>query len=238
VEREAVQEMVLTAVIAEEKTARTSSTRWAKAPDGSRGFAPGHRSTEKHSEEELRSATTELRAEEQRMELAAATAEREQAATEEVEDDEDDLLFEDCVSLPAPDANTLAAIRCLRGMLRPEEIDNARADVLAAQQQLRASIVQAQEAQELELGLEQALGMETVATAELGDGGGTPAPKQGERLAESPPGDEPPSPAVRLRRFQLLEQHYSSGDTTVIERDRLKTHTHTSGVRPTSGTLL
>eukprot|EP01047_Picozoa_sp_COSAG01_P100501 COSAG01_NODE_30347_length_617_cov_3.571429_1_plen_52_part_10 len=52
------------------------------------------------------------------MELAAATAEREQAANEEVEDDEDDLLFEDCVSLPAPDANTLAAIRCLRGMLR------------------------------------------------------------------------------------------------------------------------
>jgi hypothetical protein len=115
---------------------------------------------------------------------------------------------------------------------------HARADVLAARRQLRASIVQAQEAQELELGLEQALGMETVATAELGDGGGTPAPKQGERLAESPPGDELPSPAVRLRRFQLLEQHYSSGDTTVIERDRLKTHTHTSGVRPTSGTLL
>eukprot|EP01047_Picozoa_sp_COSAG01_P111508 COSAG01_NODE_40290_length_465_cov_2.098361_1_plen_28_part_10 len=28
------------------------------------------------------------------------------------------MLFEDCVSLPAPDANTLAAIRCLRGMLR------------------------------------------------------------------------------------------------------------------------
>jgi hypothetical protein len=43
----------LTAVTAEEKT------RWAKAPDGTRGFTPGHRSTEKHSMEELRSATIE-----------------------------------------------------------------------------------------------------------------------------------------------------------------------------------
>jgi hypothetical protein len=39
VEREAAQEMELAAAIAEEKTTRTSSTRWAKAPDGSRGFA-------------------------------------------------------------------------------------------------------------------------------------------------------------------------------------------------------
>jgi hypothetical protein len=52
VEREA-QEVGLTAVTAEEKT------RWAKAPDGTRGFTPGHRSTEKHSMEELRSATIE-----------------------------------------------------------------------------------------------------------------------------------------------------------------------------------
>jgi hypothetical protein len=81
-----------------------------------------------------------------------------------------------------------------------------------------------------------------VATVELGDGGCTPAPKRGGRLASSPPGDEPPSPAVqheppppaaRLRRFQLLECLWASGDTTVIDRDRK--HTHTSGVRPTSG---
>jgi hypothetical protein len=44
------------------------------------------------------------------------------------------------VSLPAPDAATLVAIRRLRDMLRPEEISNARADVPAARQQLRASI--------------------------------------------------------------------------------------------------
>jgi hypothetical protein len=83
------------------------------------------------------------------MVLAAAIAEQEQVANEEVErqeeDDEDDLLFKDCVSLPAPDAATLAAIRRLRGMLRPEELSSARADVLAARQQLRASIAQEQE---------------------------------------------------------------------------------------------
>jgi hypothetical protein len=96
--------------------------------------------------------------------------------------------------------------------------------------------VQEQEQQELELGLELAPGMEAVATAELGDGGCTPAPKRGERFAASPPGDEPPSPAVRLRRFQLLEHLWSSGDTTVIDRDKSKySHTHTSGVRPISG---
>jgi hypothetical protein len=48
------------------------------------------------------------------------------------------------------------------------------------------------------------------------------------------PGDEPLPPAVLLRRFQVLERRHSSGDTTVIDRDRLK-HTHTSGVRPISG---
>ena len=79
--------------------------------------------------------------------------------------------------------------------------------------------------------------LEAVAAAQQGDGGCTPAPKRGERFAASPPGDEPPSPAVRLRRFQVLERRHSSGDTTVIDRDRL-THTHTSGVRPTSGKLL
>eukprot|EP01047_Picozoa_sp_COSAG01_P005061 COSAG01_NODE_170_length_23136_cov_24.853931_14_plen_303_part_00 len=92
----------------------------------------------------------------------------------------------------------------------------------------------------LELGLEPAMelapGMEAVAMAELGDGGHTPVPKQGEKLAASPPGDEPPSAAVRLRRFQLLEHLWSSGDTTVIDRDKSKySHTHTSGVRPISG---
>ena len=70
--------------------------------------------------------------------------------------------------------------------------------------------------------------LEAVATVELGDGGCTPALKRGERLSASPPGDEPPSPVVQLRRFQLLEQLHSSGDTTIIDRDRLKTpHTHT-----------
>ena len=59
--------------------------------------------------------------------------------------------------------------------------------------------------------------------------GWTPASKWGERLASSPPGDEPPSPAVRLRRFQLLECLWSSGDTTVIDRDKTRPHTHTSG---------
>jgi hypothetical protein len=58
----------------------------------------------------------------------------------------------------------------------------------------------------------------TLEAAQQGDGGCTPAPKRDERLTSSPPGDEPPSPAVRLRRFQLLEQHHSSGDTTVIDR--------------------
>jgi hypothetical protein len=79
-----------------------------------------------------------------------------------------------------------------------------------------------------------------VAEAELGDGGRTPAPKRGEELMSSPPGDEPSSPVTRLRRFQLLECLWSSGDTTVIDRDKskLKPHTHTSGVRPTSGMLL
>jgi hypothetical protein len=85
--------------------------------------------------------------------------------------------------------------------------------------------------QGLELELEQGLEL-----AELGDGGGTPAPKRGERIASSQPGDEPPSPAVqheppppaaRLRRFQLLECLWSSGDTTVIDRDKSKySHTH------------
>jgi hypothetical protein len=77
-----------------------------------------------------------------------------------------------------------------------------------------------------------------VAVAQQGGSSWTPAPKQGERLTSSPPGDEPLSPAVRLRRFQLLEQHHSSGDNTVIDRDRLKTHTHTFGARPTSGMSL
>jgi hypothetical protein len=76
-----------------------------------------------------------------------------------------------------------------------------------------------------------------VATVELGDGGTPAAQKQGERLVASPPGDEPPSPAVRLRRFQVLEHRHSSGDTTVIDKDRLK-HTHTSGIRPISGISL
>jgi hypothetical protein len=52
-----------------------------------------------------------------------------------------------------------------------------------------------------------------------------------ERLVASPPGDELPSPAVWLRQFQLLEHLWSSGDTTVIDRDKSKyphTHTHTS----------
>ena len=80
--------------------------------------------------------------------------------------------------------------------------------------------------------------LEAVAAAQQGDGGCTPAPKRDERLTSSPPGDEPPSPAVRLRRFQLLEQHHSSGNTTVIDRDRTKMYTHTSGVRPISGMLL
>jgi hypothetical protein len=84
--------------------------------------------------------------------LTAVIAEGEQAANEQVEqqeeDDEDDLLFDDCVSLPAPDVATLVAIRHLRSMLRPEDLSNARADVRAARQQLRASIAQAQEAQE------------------------------------------------------------------------------------------
>jgi hypothetical protein len=77
---------------------------------------------------------------------------------------------------------------------------------------------------------------------ELGDGGyggQTPAPKQEKRLVSSPPGDEPPSPVVRLRRFQVLECRHSSGDNTVIDRDKVRgTHTHTSGVRPISGKLL
>jgi hypothetical protein len=48
------------------------------------------------------------------------------------------------------------------------------------------------------------------------------------------------SSVTRLRRFQLLECLWRSGDTTVIDRDKskLKPHTHTSGVRPTSGMLL
>jgi hypothetical protein len=44
--------------------------------------------------------------------LTAVIAEGEQAANEQVEqqeeDDDDDLLFEDCVSLPAPDAASIA----------------------------------------------------------------------------------------------------------------------------------
>ena len=98
--------------------------------------------------------------------------------------------------------------------------------------------------QGLELQLEQEWGLELepergLELAELGDGGCTPAPKRGERFAASPPGDEPPSPAVRhappppvarLRRFQLLECLWASGDTTVIDRDRTKnTHTHIWG---------
>jgi hypothetical protein len=77
---------------------------------------------------------------------------------------------------------------------------------------------------ELASELEPPLGV--VAMAELGDGGWTPASKRGaskrgEELMSSPPGDEPPSPAVRLRRFQVLERRHSSGDTTVIDKDRI-----------------
>jgi hypothetical protein len=42
-------------------------------------------------------------------------------------------------------------------------------------------------------------------------------------------GDELPSPVVRLRRFQVLECRRSSGDNTVIDRDRENTHTHIWG---------
>jgi hypothetical protein len=47
------------------------------------------------------------------------------------------------------------------------------------------------------------------------------------------------SPAVWLQRFQLLERKWSSGDNTVIDKDKVKgIHTHTSGVRPIRGMLL
>jgi hypothetical protein len=236
--------------------------------------------------------------------LTAVIAGGEQAANEQVEqqeeDDEDDLLFDDCVSLPAPDVTTLVAIRHLRSMLRPEDLSNARADVRAARQQLRASIAQAQkqgdalaaikvetaaaaaaaaataataataaataaaaaaaaasgvataaaaataqeeqleqeQQQQQELELEPEPTPEAVAGAQQGGSSWTPASKRGERLTSSPPGDEPPSPAVRLRRFQLLECVHSSGDTTVIDRDKSKPHTHTFGARPTSGMSL
>jgi hypothetical protein len=95
-----------------------------------------------------------------------------------------------------------------------------------------------EEQQEQELELEPEPTLEAVAVAQQGGSGWTPASKEGERLTSSPPGDEPPSPAVRLRRFQLLECLHSSGDTTVIDRDKLKPHTHTFGARPTSGMSL
>jgi hypothetical protein len=284
-------------------TTTAAAPRQAQAPDGTRGFriargSPAHRAQLVRGQrtiEREQAVTEELRSV-----LIAAIEEGERV---EEDDDLDDALFFDCVSLPAPDAATSAAIQGLRGIVTPEEICAADGNVLAARSELRVALVQAQEQedararrrhaaaakaatavaaaaaaataataaaaaataaaataaaavaaaavaqeelheqeleleqqeqQELELGREPAAGMEAV---ELGDGGCTPAPKRGERLVSSPPGDEPLPPAVRLRRFQVLERHHSSGDTTVIDRDRLK-HTHTSGVRPTSGKLL
>ena len=67
---------------------------------------------------------------------------------------------------------------------------------------------------------------------------GSPYASSQPRFVSSPPGDEPLPPVVRLRRFQVLECRHSSGDTTVIDRDKVRgkgTHTHTSGVRPISG---
>jgi hypothetical protein len=285
-------------------TTTAAAPRQAQAPDGTRGFRIA-RGSPAHRAQLVRGQRTIEREQAAAAELhQVLTAAIEEGEREEEEDDQDDALFFDCVSLPSPDVNTVAAIRGLRGIVTPEEICAADADVLAARRHLQATIAQArereqrrhaaatkaataaaaaaaaataaaaaaaaataaaataaaaaaaaaaaqeelqeqeleelevqeQEQQELELGLELAPGMEAVATAELGDGGCTPAPKRGERFAASPPGDEPPSPAVRLRRFQLLEHLWSSGDTTVIDRDKSKySHTHTSGVRPISG---
>eukprot|EP01047_Picozoa_sp_COSAG01_P031275 COSAG01_NODE_2213_length_8163_cov_18.627327_3_plen_165_part_00 len=117
----------------------------------------------------------------------------------------------------------------------------AAAAATAQQEQLELEQQQQQEQElELEPELEPVPTLEAVAAVEPGDGGWTPAPKRGEEFMTSPPGDEPSSPAVRLRRFQLLECLHSSGDTTVIDRDKVRggTHTHTSGVRPTSGISL
>jgi hypothetical protein len=102
----------------------------------------------------------------------------------------------------------------------------AAAAAAAATAQEEQQELEQEQQQELEPELEPVPTLETVAVAELGDGGWTPASKRGERLVSSPPGDEPLPPAVRLRRFQVLERRHSSGDTTVIDRDRLK-HTHT-----------
>eukprot|EP01047_Picozoa_sp_COSAG01_P030125 COSAG01_NODE_2089_length_8454_cov_12.054339_16_plen_202_part_00 len=57
----------------------------------------------------------------------------------------------------------------------------------------------------------------------------------------SPVGDEPSPPSkVRLRRFEIMECLWSSGDTTIIDRDKTKgklnyPHTHTRKARPPSG---
>eukprot|EP01049_Picozoa_sp_SAG25_P015872 SAG25_NODE_3395_length_1097_cov_1.650301_1_plen_204_part_00 len=63
----------------------------------------------------------------------------------EREEEDDDALFFDCVSLPTPDADTSAAIQGLRGIVTPEEIWGADGDVLTARRHLRVAIAQAHE---------------------------------------------------------------------------------------------
>jgi hypothetical protein len=115
-------------------------------------------------------------------------------------------------------------------------VATAGAAAAAAAATAQEEQLEQEQQQEQELELEPEPTLEAVAVAQQGGSGWTPASK--ERLTSSPPGDEPPSPAVRLRRFQLLECLHSSGDTTVIDRDKSKPHTHTFGARPTSGMSL
>jgi hypothetical protein len=117
-------------------------------------------------------------------------------------------------------------------------VATAGAAAAAAAATAQEEQLEQEQQQEQELELEPEPTLEAVAVAQQGGSGWTPASKEGERLTSSPPGDEPPSPAVRLRRFQLLECLHSSGDTTVIDRDKSKPHTHTFGARPTSGMSL
>jgi hypothetical protein len=137
-------------------------------------------------------------------------------------------------------AATAATAAAAAATAAAEEAAAAAAAAATAQEEQQELVQEQEPEQEMQAPRLEPEPMSGVMAVELSEGGQTPAPKRGERFVSSPPGDEPLPPVVRLRRFQVLECRHSSGDTTVIDRDKVRggTHTHTSGVRPISGISL